>query len=107
MAKWADITGLKVDGQNGFRPGRSCIDQISTLTNIVEARKYMKKATFTAFIGFSKAFDRINQNLLWHKLQHLEIPDKMLSTLQCIYGHVQCCARINGVRTDWFNVSQD
>ncbi len=29
----------------------------------------------------------------------------MLSTLQCIYGHVQCCVRINGVRTEWFNVS--
>ncbi len=29
----------------------------------------------------------------------------MLSILQCIYGHVQCCVRINGVRTDWFNVS--
>ncbi len=29
----------------------------------------------------------------------------MLSTLQCIYGHVQCCVRMKGVKTDWFNVS--
>ncbi len=64
-----------------------------------------KKSTFTAFIDFSKAFIRIKRNLLWHKLQRLGIPDKMLSTLQCIYGHVQCCARTNGVRTDWFYVS--
>ncbi len=54
---------------------------------------------------FPRLFDRINRNLLWHKLQHLGIRDKMLSTLQCIYGHVQCCVRINDVRTDWFNVS--
>ncbi len=105
LAKWAVVNGLIVDGQNGFRPGRSCIDQIRTPTNIVETRKNMKKSTFTAFIDFSKAFDRINQNLLWHKLQHLGIPDKLFSTLQCIYGHVQYCVRINGVRTDWFNVS--
>ncbi len=60
LAKWTEVNGLIVDGQNGFRPGRSCIDQISTLTNIVETRNNMKKSTFTAFIDFSKAFDRIN-----------------------------------------------
>ncbi len=104
-AKWTEVNYLIVDGQNSFRPGRSCIDQISTLTNTVETRKNMNKSTFTAFIDFSKGFERINQNVLWHKLQHLGIPDKMISTLQCIYGHIECCVRINGVRTDWFNVS--
>ncbi len=88
LAKWADVNGLIIDGQNSFIPGQSCIDQISTLTNIMETRKNMKKSTFTAFIDFSKAFDSINRNLLWRKLQHLGIPDKMLGTLQCIYDHV-------------------
>jgi hypothetical protein len=33
LAQWVDDNNLLVDEQNGFRKGRSTIDQLSTLTN--------------------------------------------------------------------------
>jgi len=36
LAQWIDDNNLLADEQNGFRKGRSTIDQLSTLTNIID-----------------------------------------------------------------------
>ena len=41
------------------------IDHLSTLTNLAEYKIKSKKFLFVAFIDFSKAYDRINRDLLW------------------------------------------
>ena len=60
--------------------------------------------TFAVFIDFSKAYDRINRDLLWHKLSVLEVNGKMLNSLKLLYEHVQCTVRVNGCYSDWFDV---
>ena len=62
---WCESENMLVDEQNGFRKGRSTIDHISTLTNIVETRKKRKLSTYCAFIDFKKAYDTIDRNILW------------------------------------------
>ncbi len=57
LVVWAEVNGFIEDKQNGFRADRSCVDHLSTLTNMIDTRK---QSTFTAFIDFSKAFDRIS-----------------------------------------------
>ncbi|MCG7891260.1 MAG: reverse transcriptase family protein, partial [Candidatus Thiodiazotropha endolucinida] len=93
-----------VDEQNGFRKNRSTIDHLSTLTNIIDARKKMKQSTFAAFIDFRKAYDYINRDILWKKLFNLGIKGKMLSAVQSLYASVSSCVRINSKHTDWFTV---
>ena len=63
-----------------------------------------KKDTFATFIDFSKAYDRVNRSLLWHKLEVVGIQGKMLNSLKSLYEHVQCTIRINGEYSEWFNV---
>ena len=104
ICKWAESNELLVDEQNGFRKGRSTLDQLSTLTSIIDQRKAKRLSTFVAFIDFSKAYDCINRMLLWYKLDKIGMPVKMLSALKCIYNKVECCVRINGIKTDWFDV---
>ena len=58
-----------------------------------------------AFIDFSKAYDRIDRTLLWHKLEQFGISDDFLKTLQALYADVKCSVRVNNTLTDWFNVS--
>ena len=105
LVNWAEINQLIIDEQNGFRKKRSCVDQLSTITQIIETRKQQRKSTFTVFIDFSKAYDRVNRELLWSKLSHMGLTGKMLQALQQIYQDVQCCVRINGIYSDWFQVS--
>ena len=104
LVKWAEINDLLTDEQNGFIRGRSTIDQLSTVTSIIETRKLRRQQTFTAFVDFSKAYDRINRQLLWKKLCNMGISNKMLSALQLLYTDVECCVRVNGFNTAWFNV---
>ena len=48
---------LLVDEQNGFRPGRSCVDHIFALHDLLRIRKSKGMETFCTFIDFQKAFD--------------------------------------------------
>ncbi len=105
LVAWTEVNGLIEDEQNGFRADRSCVDHFSSLKNIIETRKLLKQSTFTAFIDFSKAFDRINSDFLWLKLEHLGLPSKMPNAIKAIYNDVSCCVRNNGVKTDFINVS--
>ncbi len=98
LVAWAEENGLIEDEQHGFRADRSCVDHLSSLTNIIETQKLFKQSTFKAFIHFIKAFDRINSDFLWLKLKHLGLPSKMLNAIKAIYNDVSCCVRINGVK---------
>ena len=101
---WSEHNNLIYEGQNGFRKGRSTIDHISSLTQIIETRKKLKMSTFCAFIDFKKAYDSINRDILWHKLEHFKLNNKLLGAIKSIYKNVLCSVKLNGFLTDWFGV---
>ena len=70
---------------------------------MLENRLKKKTSTFAAFIDFSKAYDRINRELLWHKLSKMGISGRFLIT--SLYKNVKCTVRVNGQHTDWFDVN--
>ena len=76
-----------------------------TLTSIIQTRKAARKSTFIAFVDFSKAYDKIDRKLLWQKLETLGIPVKFLQTLKALYNEVECCVRVNGRTSRWFQVN--
>ena len=92
------------DEQNGFTKKRSTIDLLSSLTNIIETRIKTKASTFTAFIDFKKAYNTIDINLLWNKLCNIGVNGKMLKAVKSLYTTVSSSVRINGLKTDWFDV---
>ena len=101
---WAESAGKLTDFQNGFREKRSTIDHLTTITSIIENRKSMKKSTYVAFVDFSKAYDTINRELLWTKLESYGINGKMFQSLQSLYRNVKCVVKLNYLKTDWFSV---
>ena len=57
-----DCLDLKLRGeQAGFRPGRSCSDQIFVLRNIIEQSLEFQNPIFLNFIDFKKAFDSMHR----------------------------------------------
>jgi hypothetical protein len=104
LSKWAESNNSIVDEQNGFRQKRSTVDHLSSITNIIESRKLLKRSTFCAFIDFKKAYDYVNRNLLWKKLFDAGIKGKMFSAVKSIYSSVSSCVRVNSFYTDWFDV---
>ena len=99
ISKWAEETDKISDKQNGFRKNRSTIDHISTLTNLIESGKLVKKSTFVWFVDFRKACDAIDMTLLWTKLANIGLNRNVLQSLKALYTNVNCSVRINGYLT--------
>ena len=55
--------------QAGFRPGRSCNDQMFTLRQILETVTAGRNPTIFNFIDFCKAFDSVHRPALWKILR--------------------------------------
>ena len=102
---WLEENDIIHDEQNGFRKNRSTLDHLHSITSIIENRKLRKLSTFTAFIDFKKAYDTVSRKLLFTKLSDLGLSTKFLCTLNSIYSHVECCIRLNGKMTEWFDVN--
>ena len=105
LSVWSENNDKIVDEQNGFRKKRRTIDQLSSLTNIIDTRKKLKLSTFCAFIDFKKAYDYINRDKLWERLQHIGISIKTLIAVKSLYTSVSCCVRVNNFHTNWFQVN--
>ena len=68
LTKWVEENDKLVDEQNGFRKDRNTIDQVLSLTNLIETRQRKRLSTFCAFIDFKKTFDLVDRNLSWKRL---------------------------------------
>ena len=73
--------------------------------------KYVRQSSqgkirrLAAFIDFFNAHDRIDGDLLWHKLLKMSISGKYLASLQSFNKNVKCTVCVNDQLTDWFDVN--
>ena len=95
MTVWGEMNGLIADEQNGFRKRRGCEEQLPLLTSIAQTRIKKRWSTFIRCVDFSKAYDRIDRNLLWTKLFNLGITGNILNAIRQLYSHVECAVRVN------------
>ena len=93
------------DEQNGFRPKRSCLDHIYTLTTILRKRINEGKSTFVSYIDAEKAFDRVDRELLFYKLLKNGVNGKFYRSLNDMYSTCLSAINLNGKLTDWFGVN--
>ena len=74
---YLQVNHLLPENQHGFISGRSTLSQL--LNHIEEAiRAYEEgKATDTVYLDFAKAFDKVDHDILCHKLKKLGITGKV------------------------------
>ena len=90
--------------QAGFRPSRSCIDQIFVLRTIIEQSREWNSSLYINFIDFEKAFDSVHHTTLWNILRSYGFPGKIVNILSSFYLKNQCCVRHVGQQSEWFQV---
>ena len=90
---------LIAEEQGGFRKMRGCRDQVLSL--VLFGQMEMLKTSsgmMTAFIDFSKAYDRIDRGKLWKCLQSIGLNGKFLSFLQSLYDGTSCLVKVGDRR---------
>ena len=104
LVKWASGNNIIVEAQAGFRKGYCTTDQIFCLQSLVQ--KYLSVQggrLYVIFIDFSKAFDRVNHNMLWHRLISYGIHGNALKVLRSMYSQSKSCIRCKEGLTEYFN----
>ncbi len=63
------------------------------------------KRLYCTFVDLTKAFDSINRNALWFKLNKLGLNGKMLRIVRAMYSSVKCSIRHGGAYSDYMDIS--
>ena len=88
-----EITG---DYQNGFRVGRSIIDNIFALKILNEKIWEFKQSVQYLFIDFQKAYDSIHRDTLWKCMEEFKIPTKLINMCKTCVQKTRSAVRIDG-----------
>ena len=79
-------------------------DHIFTLKTLVN--KYVTDKNggklYTCFIDLKKAYDTINHDALFYKLQQKNFSKNLLNLLDNIYSKTECTVKINGALTNFY-----
>ena len=82
LTKHLDQQELLNQNQHGFRPGRSCLTQLlAHFDNIVSLLEDGQNVD-VIYLDFSKAFDKVDHNILLTKLSSIRINGKTLRWIQ-------------------------
>ena len=91
------------ESQSGYRKGRSTIDGIFTLRQMMEKSREHQKDLHIAFIDFKKAFDCVNRELLFVILEKIGCPVKMTKFIKALYSNVKAKVIVDGELSEAFN----
>ena len=96
------------DGQAGFRPERSCIDNIFVLSEALHSRigATPSLTTFAFFLDVRKAFDTVWHDGLWYKLWHKGVQGKIWRLLRNMYLNMGSRVLVNGEVSHTFPIRQ-
>jgi len=91
--------------QAGFRPGRSCAQQIHILRRIMEGFKEYQLPLTVTFVDFKKAFDSINRTAMFSVLRHYSIPKTIVNAIQVLYSNSSSAVMVDGSISEPFDVT--
>ena len=85
--------------QHGFLPNRSCLTQLLSHINIVLENFLEGKDTDAIYLDYAKAFDKVDHELLLHKLKCYGITGKLHDWIKSFLSDRSQYVAINGVHS--------
>uniref|UniRef100_A0A8I6Y751 Reverse transcriptase domain-containing protein n=1 Tax=Hordeum vulgare subsp. vulgare TaxID=112509 RepID=A0A8I6Y751_HORVV len=90
--------------QFGFMPGRSTMEAMFLVRQLMERYKEQKKDLHMVFIDLEKAYDKIPQNVMWWALEKHNVPIKYITLIKDMYDNVVTSVRTSDGDTDDFPI---
>ncbi|WVZ50242.1 hypothetical protein U9M48_001516 [Paspalum notatum var. saurae] len=91
--------------QFGFMPGRSTIEAIFLVRQVMERYREQKKDLHMVFIDLEKAYDKIPRNVLWWALEKHKVPTKYVTLIKDMYNKVVTSVRTTDGDTSDFPIN--
>lgn len=106
MSGALEAEGVLDEAQGGFRPGRGCEDLVFALSEVLQARRERREASYCAFIDVRKAYDSVWVDGLMSKLWGIGVRGKAWRFLRAWNTGVQSCVMVDGRRSRLFPLYQ-
>ena len=90
------------DYQNGFRGGRSVIDNIFPFRIINQKLWEYNQSVQYLFIDFQKAYNSIYRDAVWKCMKEFKIPNKLINTCKTCVQKTRSAVRIEGTLSSFF-----
>jgi len=90
------IEKIAGDYLNGFRDGRSIINNIFVLKLINEKIWEYNQSLQHLFIDFEKACDSVHRDMLWKWMEEFKIPEKLINMCKTYVQKTRSAVRIEG-----------
>ena len=90
--------------QCGFRPQRSCSDQIFSLRRLSELAVAKQRRLYLAFVDLLKAFDSVNRAALWVVLLQSGLPEDLVRVLADLHQDTTCRMRVRSSHSQPFRM---
>ncbi len=91
--------------QNGFRKGRRATDSLLVLEALIRKSKREKKKTFLALLDITKAYDRVNRNILWKVMEQMGVPEKLMSNIRASYRNPSTVLQFQDITSEPFQMT--
>lgn len=90
--------------QFGFMPGRSTMEAIFLIRQLMERHREQKKDVHMIFIDLEKAYDKIPRNVMWWALEKKKVPTKYVTLIKDMYADVTTTVRACDSETSDFPI---
>lgn len=97
---------ILLEEQNGFRHGRSCMDDIFTINMVIQKRREHNLETHIGFIDYEKAFDTLHRKTLWKIMERRGIPLHLIQVIKSIYAKTMNRISIKGKLSEEFMINK-
>jgi Reverse transcriptase (RNA-dependent DNA polymerase) len=105
LAGWAEQQELRAPTQAGFREGMG-LNGLLVMTHVIEKYRVLGQPVYACMIDFKTAFDCVQRDLLWERLQHLGVAGAGLAAIKSMYEEVSIRVKAGGSRSTPFKSVQ-
>jgi hypothetical protein len=78
----SEYKNMEIEEQSGFRAGRSCVDNIFCIIQMIEKKKATNRELNLLFIDLTKAIDSVPLNKLWKALDKSAINTRLIEAIK-------------------------
>ncbi|KAL4104892.1 hypothetical protein QTP88_020168 [Uroleucon formosanum] len=90
--------------QSLFRKGRSTIEQLSVIAQIIEKEYEFRQNMWQMFVDFRKAYDSIHRNSLYNIMEEFGFPDKLINLSKLAMEGMKYQVKVDNFMSEAFSV---
>jgi len=94
LQEFGNDSGLLPEEQNGFRTGYRTENSPFVFHTLLDKARHEGKDIFAAFIDLAKAFDSVDRNLLWLKMEKAGAKGPIFDLIRYIYDQMLSQVRV-------------